>query len=172
MPEDLNERPILRSLCQRSTESVSQIPLETRLAHRGCCPHPHDVMALVLQRLHCSAGKILVDQQPHGSDPQRINFLGLKRFSRVAQAGLYVLSGQTRVVVQNVLLRPALGEKPDNELHSEASSLYHRLPDKNCGVNDDSLLPGHGPNPLFDLRYDKKISGLDSEIKSVDIVTT
>jgi hypothetical protein len=49
-------------------------------------------------------------------------------YEYIQQACLHILSRQTGIVVQNLLLGPALSQKFNDELHREARALYNRFP--------------------------------------------
>ncbi len=71
----------------------------------------------------------------------------LEHVPRVVEARENVVTGDVRVVVEDLVLCPTIGKKSDHEFHGDSSPLDHGLADENLGVEFDPVFPGHATPP-------------------------
>src|SRR5215212_6410258 len=71
------------------------------------------------------------------SDRERVNPLPLQRLGGVVERGLDVLRGQLRIVAEDLLGGPALGQQIDEELDRQPGALDDRLADQDSRVDHD-----------------------------------
>lgn len=74
---------------------------------------------------------------------QGYDVFSVKEFGGVREASPDIFLTDVRIVLQDLLGRPAGGEQVDDELDCEASAFDYRLADKDIGVDGDALLPMH-----------------------------
>lgn len=78
-----------------------------------------------------------------GNGRRQINSLGLQYLHGVMQAGMKVVRRDSRIVVDDLLFRPPIGEQVDEELNRQPRSLDHGFADEHARVNLNAFLLAH-----------------------------
>ena len=86
------------------------------VAHAGGrCPDPFDIVPVAFEGVDDRGRNILVGKNAHELHLQRIHFLGLEDLTRVREACLAFLWGDTWIVVDDLRFKLSLGKKVDDE---------------------------------------------------------
>jgi hypothetical protein len=76
----------------------------------ACHSNPDNIVARRLERGDRDSWNVLVGEESHGSDGERKDPFGLENFGRIVQTGYDVVVRQIGIILQDLLLRPALAE--------------------------------------------------------------
>lgn len=103
---------------------------------------PQDVVALGSKRVNNRLRKVLAGEDaPLRRNWECLVFVG--QITRIRQTSEDVLSRQTRVVGENVILRLSRRQEFQNELDGKTRATDHRLACEDFRVNDDALRQRH-----------------------------
>ena len=103
---------------------------------------PENVVAFSSKGLYNRLRKVLIGEEAHLRwNRERLIFVG--QIAGVRQTGKDVLSGQARIVDEDVVLGLASGEEFKDELGGEARTADDRLTSQDLGVDDDALGQRH-----------------------------
>src|SRR5205085_8972954 len=99
------------------------------------------------RHVHASAGP-----PRHGGESSRwrasasarVDLLRVQALASICQTGQHVLSGDTWIIRQDIVVAPSLRQEINDELHGQARALDDRLTDQYVRVGDNALLPFHG----------------------------
>src|SRR5437868_11300905 len=75
------------------------------------------------------------------------NSLVMQPCAGVRKAGEDILTGQTRIVAENVSLCPTLSQEIDDELHGQSGTFDDGFADQHVRIHDNSGLPLHDDAP-------------------------
>src|SRR5215218_3902029 len=78
----------------------------------------------------------LIGQKAHS--PLRLHkhrFLMGKHICRIGDGGVNVVAGEMRIGLQQILLRGAFGQFPQNQLHGDPGAADDRLPEHHLGID-------------------------------------
>lgn len=107
----------------------------------GTCPTY--VVTPCSQSLYRLFGEVLVGLDPHELHSGGIEFFRMQYIAGVSQTGVYVFDLNSGIVVENIVIRPALREKIYDKLDRETRAPDYGLPNQHIGIEGNTLVQSH-----------------------------